>query len=163
MKYPVFYSSSTGNTAQKSKSFLERQRRKGFRKQQGCEVQRNLWKTSISQESRLYLCRMVHQPHRRQQSSRQYQGYEEKEPYPVCPLEKDCRWKCSDWKTDECQRKETEGADQEHQGCEEIPGIPCRGCQVQQGQEDRYLWKIHRNDYQTEKRNHLLCESQRIL
>ena len=40
------------------------------------------------------------------------------------------------------QRKETEGADQEHQGCEEIPGIPCRGCQVQQGQEDRYLWKI---------------------
>ena len=88
----------------------------------------------------------------RQQSSRQYQGYEEKEPYPVCPLEKDCRWKCRDWKTDECQRKETEGADQEHQGCEEIPGIPCRGCQVQQGQEDRYLWKIHRNDYQTEKK-----------
>ena len=55
----------------------------------GCEIQRNLWKTSISQESRLYLCRMVHQPHRRQQSSRRYQGYEEKEPYPVCPLKND--------------------------------------------------------------------------
>ena len=45
-------------------------------------------------------------------------------------------------------------------GAKEISGIPCRRCQIQQRQEDRYLWNKHRNHCQIEKGNHLLRESQ---